>query len=140
MENHTIIDATEINEAKEIIIASRGIRFLNFLIDYAIIFVLVLFTGPFLFGMEMISDALVSRLIFVLYFIGYYFILEKATNGKTLAKYITRTRAIKENGGNATTWDFLKRSLVRLIPFEPFSIFGDQAWHDSIPDMVVVKE
>lgn len=140
MDNNTIIDDGVIEESKELNIASRGLRFANFLIDYVVIILLMVFTGPFLFGAAALSEQLVSNLIGIFYFVLYYFIFETLTKGKTIGKYITRTRAIMENGDLPTVGNILKRSLCRLIPFEPFSMFGQWAWHDSIPDMVVVKE
>lgn len=119
---------------------SKGIRFANFFIDYIVIIIIFIFTGPFLFSESTITDPLLSRLLGVMYFLIYYVTAEALTSGKTIGKLITGTRAVRIDGTRGDFGDFLKRSLSRIIPFEPFSMFGENAWHDSIPGMMVIKD
>lgn len=108
-------------------------RFVTYLIDLVAIYaIFVIFF--FIFQVEVLF---LNLFLFVLY----YFVFE-ANGGKTIGKYVTGTIAICDNGEPLTTIDALKRSLCRIIPFEPFSIlFNDGlAWHDSIPSTAVVLE
>jgi uncharacterized RDD family membrane protein YckC len=86
-----------------------------------------------------------SRLITGL-FIGivilllYYTLCEKVFNGKTVGKWVSGTRAIREDGNELTIQDAFSRSLCRLIPFEGFSIWlGYGLWHDVWTRTKVVR-
>jgi uncharacterized RDD family membrane protein YckC len=128
--------------------ASPGQRFLNYLIDiliyYAVlIFLTVVFSALGLGGF-MISTDIGSKVLQYLYaiavFVLLYGILETGTKGRTIGKYITGTRAVQEDGRSAiTSRQAFIRSICRMIPFEPFSAFSGNAWHDSIPKTTVVK-
>jgi hypothetical protein len=57
-----------------------------------------------------------------------------------LGKLITGTRAIREDGVELNFKDAFLRSLSRLVPFEPFSIWsGNGIWHDSWTKTMVIK-
>jgi uncharacterized RDD family membrane protein YckC len=66
--------------------------------------------------------------------------MEGSAKGKTLGKLITGTRALKMDGGNLTWKVAFMRSLCRIVPFEAFSAFGGNPWHDRWTDTIVVKE
>lgn len=140
MDNNTIIDQQEIQPTQEFDYASNGIRFGNYLIDQVIIYFLVFFTAIYTMPMSLLTEQWGGYLIGIIYSFSYYCILESITRGKTIGKLITRTRALKSDGELPGFFDIFKRSLCRFIPFEIFSIFFDTPWHDSIPDMMVVKE
>jgi uncharacterized RDD family membrane protein YckC len=78
--------------------------------------------------------------LFFVLFILYYGLLEGISKGKTLGKLITGTRAVREDGTPISFGDAFKRTLCRIIPFEPFSAFGYKPWHDSITNTIVIKE
>lgn len=68
--------------------------------------------------------------------------MEGAFNGKTIGKYLTKTRALREDG-SPLGWDkAFVRSLCRLIPFEGFSYLGSNllGWHDTISKTMVVED
>jgi len=72
----------------------------------------------------------------------YYTILE-ATTGKTIGKMITGTKVTNDDFSKPSLGSAFKRSLCRLIPFEPLSFFGSSSpsgWHDTITDTWVVDE
>jgi uncharacterized RDD family membrane protein YckC len=71
----------------------------------------------------------------------YYPLMELAT-GKTIAKYITRTRVVNWNTQPADGYDIMKRNLMRLIPFEWLSFLREYptGWHDSFSDTSVVND
>jgi len=72
----------------------------------------------------------------------FYTSMEYFLNGKSLGKFITKTRAVKVNGDPITFSDALKRSACRSIPFEVFSFLGKNrsGLHDSISKTKVIDE
>ena len=128
--------------------ADKNIRFLNFIIDTVAFYLLSICIGLllgivapeiFLNG-ETAGTSIGLQLISLLLYFLYFTIFEGSTNGKTLGKLITKTRAVKEDGSPITFIDAAKRSLSRIVPFEPFSAFGDRLWHDKWTDTIVIKE
>lgn len=137
--------------------ASRGERFANYLIDnlfmrFALTYITGMGVGALLgvvapdflntivyeqgtFNFNLI---LLSLLIGIFNYLLYYTLCEKLFKGQTLGKLITKTRAIRADGEELTFKDALLRSLCRLVPFEPFSGFGDP-WHDTWTKTMVVK-
>lgn len=70
----------------------------------------------------------------------YYWLFEAST-GQTLGKIILGMKIIKEDGSVPSSLNILGRSFCRLIPFDALSLlFGDRAWHDSIPEIRVVDK
>jgi uncharacterized RDD family membrane protein YckC len=135
--------------------ATTGARFVNYLMDaifvgffrYALnnFFTFTLlnsFVNFTYFGenrfLYSIAVFLYSLLWSALFKFVYYTVMEGATQGRTLGKFITGTRAVSIDG-TAITWkDAFLRSLCRLIPFEIFSGFGTP-WHDRLTKTLVVK-
>ena len=50
----------------------------------------------------------------------------EATTGRTLAKYITKTKVVNKDGGKPSVETILIRSLCRFIPFEPLSFLWSE--------------
>lgn len=136
--------------------ASKGTRFLNFLIDFLFMrFVLSYATG-YLLGYLLLALApdllyalvgdeksleyyLLALVLGWINYLIYYTFCEAAFKGYTLGKLITGSRAIRADGGKLTFKDALLRTLSRIVPFEVFSGFGDAPWHDSWTKTTVVK-
>lgn len=136
--------------------ASRGERFANYLIDnlfmrFALSYVTGMavgslgnaiapeFMSELVYGNNsMMNLLLLGYVIAIFNYIIYYTLCEKLFKGQTLGKLITRTRAIRDDGEELTFKDALLRSLSRLVPFEPFSGFGDP-WHDTWTKTMVIK-
>jgi uncharacterized RDD family membrane protein YckC len=137
--------------------ASTGQRFLNYLIDALLMqYGLGLATG-YLLAKILISLApdlaytlfieegtfsflFLNYLLSMLNYLIYYTFCEKAFRGYTLGKLITGTRAIRQDGKELTFKDTLLRSLARMVPFEPFSIWGGNGiWHDRWTKTMVIK-
>jgi len=133
-------------------IASKAWRFVNNLLD-TMIFTLVLFPTWYF------THRLVARLsvfdadtalwltnsvgnwsltIGSLFF--YYFVFE-AIWQRTPAKFITGTKVVDLYGTKPTVGTIALRTLVRLIPFEPFSFLGKGAygWHDTLSQTFVIR-
>ena len=133
--------------------ASVGQRFINYLIDLVIFFIVVagisvitqiffVFTGATyedannstLSGNQLL-DYLISYSIYVVF----YTFCEGASGGRTIGKLITRTKAVKEDE-TAITWkDASIRSLCRIVPFEVLSAFSGYPWHDKWTNTKVIR-
>lgn len=122
--------------------ASEGRRFGTFLIDYVCFVVLSMAIGVLtvlLFGREG-GEALrkvpgillgsIDMLVFYSFFEGIW--------GRTPGKFILGTVVVNAAGGQPTFGQVLGRTLSRFIPFDAFSFFGEEGWHDSIPKTRVV--
>ncbi len=132
-------------------LASGGTRFLNYLIDVVVYYVLTFvlgFAAAILFGdaavdtMEDGGAGQVTWTLIVLLLLLLYYIVMEAATGRTIGKYITKSRVVTEDGGTPTLMNIVGRTLCRLIPFEAFSFLGSTAvgWHDSISNTRVIKD
>jgi uncharacterized RDD family membrane protein YckC len=148
--------ADELTNFIRYIPATRGQRFLNWLVDnllmrfaltqltvYIVVYILKTFFPDYLFHLSQDQNSfdliLLSYLIGIFNYIVYYTFSEKIFGGYTLGKLLTGTRAIREDGEELTFKDALLRSLSRLVPFEAFSGFGQKPWHDSWTRTQVIK-
>ncbi len=62
---------------------------------------------------------------------------------KTPAKFLTKTIVIDEYGNKPGLSAIILRSLIRIVPLEPISCYGDKyshGWHDSWSKTWVVSE
>ena len=139
-------------EAPNLILASKGKRFGNYLIDtifaYMTIILFVMIIVP-------INPSLVESMAengngtpFIDYVFGYiamflyYFASESLLKGRSIGKFVTGTRAVRFDHDYITTGDAAKRSLCRLVPFDALSFLGSYGygWHDKWTDTMVVNE
>lgn len=137
--------------------ASKGNRFAHYIIDLiAVVFVLYgVFIGFIFLYYSIVEDTtsmdvffselentnpILDRLITTIVLALLYFCLEYLTKGRSVGKYITKTKVVMEDGSNPNTGDYLKRSFSRMIPFEAFSFLGSEGrgWHDTISKTYVV--
>lgn len=132
-------------------VASQGKRFVNYLLDliFLIIFsyifgiilgiMLAIFSPSSLSIFEQDNELIVYLLGFVIGMI-YYTILE-ASSGKTIAKFITKTKVVDYQGNRPDFGTIFIRSLCRFIPFEPFSFLGsdNSGWHDKLSKTKVIE-
>jgi uncharacterized RDD family membrane protein YckC len=129
--------------------ASKGKRFVNYLIDliFLLIFsyffgmtlgILLLYVSPESLSIFEEDNNLVNYLLGFIAGMIYYASLEGLT-GRTLAKFITKTKVITENGEEPDFKTILIRSLCRFVPFEALSFLGeDTGWHDRWSKTMVV--
>lgn len=139
--------------------AKKSNRLANYFIDklvfYAIIFGLSFIIGTLFYMLsnditvidDFYSDLdnmdpLMDKLLTAIIFIVFYMITEILLKGKTIGKYITKTKVVMEDGSNPKPSDIVLRSLCRLIPFDAFSFLGSEGrgWHDSVSNTYVVDE
>jgi uncharacterized RDD family membrane protein YckC len=140
----------------QIVYATTGQRFLNFLVDNILMrFGLSILTGSLVAAIisaispEFLYESatrgnmggyfLLLLLIGYLNYIIYYTLCEKLFKGYTLGKLITDTRAVCSNGTELSFKNSLLRSFCRLVPFEALSVFWGHPWHDEWTKTVVIK-
>lgn len=127
-------------------------RLANWILDilayYFVLFVVFVFIGIGAALNETISydesvgaqSELFYNLLFIVTYILFMTLLEGITKGRSLGKWITRTKAVNLNGQPITFRQAFFRSLSRMVPFEILSIFFSGApWHDSWTNTQVIK-
>ena len=128
--------------------ASMAKRFANYIIDLIFVYILLFFMGFFL---EIISPGLITeaniggitdRVISLIFYWLIMFFTEFASQGKSIGKLITGTRAVNKNGSRLSIEKSLLRNLIRAIPFNALSALGTPCnpWHDSWSDTLVVDD
>lgn len=133
----------DLQKKESYVIASLGKRFLNYFIDvFFVCFVYVLvqsLAGGISYPGLMPEDATIIGILLIMPF---YYVLMEYQFGKTLGKFITRTRVISQNGSRMSFGQCVLRTLCRIIPLERFSglFSGGVFWHDSIPKTLVVED
>ena len=134
MEQQSLLTDIEFNP----VLASTGKRFVNYLIDFIVYYILT-FLGGLLFGvigqMGVLGDdtgfAGLYLMVFTIFFL-YYFLIELGFKGRSIGKLVTGTKAINEDGTNLNAKTAFLRTLCRFVPFEPLSVlFGERMWHDK---------
>lgn len=124
-------------------LATKGKRFLNYILDFIfyLVFAFVLGIVTAIIGLGATVQAINDILLGFIIMIVYYVFLE-AIFGKTIAKFITRTKVVTRDGQKPNLKVILVRTLCRFIPFEAFSFLGDKpiGWHDSISKTIVVND
>lgn len=134
--------------------ASLGIRFAHLLIDRGIVYVLLFLYGFFsalmykFFDIQFFIDTAYKArymnkldnfiLTSAVYFI-YVFPMEYLTKGRTIGKYITGTKVLSSDGTQPTLQDYFIRNISRLVPFDSFSFFGYNGWHDKWSNTRVIN-
>lgn len=127
----------------------KNLRFANLVIDTIVVLVLTT-AAAFPFGMVYVlaggdinneaalnfSANILSGVVYFLYYLGM-----EAGFGRTVGKFVTRTKTVDSSGAKPKAGKVALRTLCRFIPFEPFSFLGatGRGWHDSITDTWVVK-
>lgn len=122
--------------------ASNGKRFLNLILDRFMIVGFAMAIGAVLGVLESLGlihgvvdsfaklsrleDYLITGMLSIIYYTGMEFLF-----GRSMGKLITGTKVLTEAGGRPSFLAVLGRTLVRFVPFEPFSFLGtNSGWHD----------
>lgn len=133
------------------ILASKNSRALNFLLDvffmkficgilYFVVSLMILNKEFESFENWLISfDKIQNILLWSIQMFFYYLILE-ILFARTIAKYITRTIVVLVDGSKPKPIDILKRTFLRIIPFEYFTFLRGRelGWHDEYSKTFVV--
>jgi uncharacterized RDD family membrane protein YckC len=132
------------------VIASQAKRLVNYFIDILFFYLLCLILGGILgiigtmgspSAISLLNDDKdwrLSLIAIILLFI--YYVLMEGSTGRTIGKYITKTKVVNEKGEIPGFKTIFLRSLCRFIPFEAFSFLGQNSlgWHDTISKTKVV--
>lgn len=109
-------------------------RFLHHILDNII--------ASFLFALLGSSLGMMGLFLAVI-IVGLYYIIFESIWGKTPAKFLTRTRVIMETGEKPSSETIFIRTLIRFIPFEPFTFLGSKnprGWHDKWSKTIVIDD
>ena len=124
----------------ELKIASQGKRLLNLILDNVVLFVVNQVVG-FMVGVicgvylgvtgQAVTPELQTQVNIASIFIGLavalcYFIASEALLQRTLAKYLTGTMVVNEEGRRPTFGQIVGRSFTRFVPFEAFTFLGGE--------------
>ena len=134
--------------------ASHGKRFANYVIDlivFDILFAIILVVAANMFAplqgwMERTVNAgrvtFTEQLLIIVTYGTYMFITEALFKGKSVGKFITGTRAVRQDGTPITITNAQLRGLCRMIPFHPLSALGMPCypWHDRWTKTFVIDE
>lgn len=129
-------------DAQSLQVAGKGRRFGTLIIDYVgyyfIMFVIGIVIGIALGrpGVQTLGIGFWYFLAFAV-LLGYYLFFEGIWQ-RTPGKFILGTVVVDLKGGKPSFGQILGRTFSRLIPFEAFSFFGQDGWHDSLPKTKVV--
>lgn len=129
--------------------ASLSDRFLNYLLDT---FFVILIFSPYIFGLAKsrefrdsineLGSEIGETTVFLLFIaIGrlIYYILSEGFFHISPAKAITETQILSTTEQKLNFSTIVGRTFIRLIPFEAFSFFGKNGWHDELSNTTVVK-
>lgn len=77
---------------------------------------------------------------FLVLYVFYYFVFEGLT-GRTIGKYVTRTKVVSDSGDQPSIGKILIRSILRIFFIEVVSFFSSNplGWHDRISGTKIVK-
>jgi len=118
-------------------------RFIHFIIDTIIVHIitfLLIFIMIFLLN---VKSEFIESIVFLslfLIFISYYYFMEVIFQ-KTIAKFITKTKVVTNNGNKPNKSDILVRTFCRLIPLDPISfLFTRNGFHDRLSNTIIIKD
>jgi uncharacterized RDD family membrane protein YckC len=86
-----------------------------------------------------VTARLIVWLLVALLQVVYYMMFEGVFQA-TPGKFLSGTRVVNADGSKPPVTGILKRSLSRLVPFEPLSVLFNQSWHDNWSDTHIVNE
>ena len=121
--------------------ASIAQRWLHPVVDRLV--TLVLFSPIIDFFMDLNIKNITNAAILpatILFSILFYYLFYETVLGITPAKLITQTRVVGYNDKKLSFKTILIRTICRLVPFEAFSFFTEDGWHDKWSQTVVAKE
>jgi uncharacterized RDD family membrane protein YckC len=135
------------------LLASKVERFLNFIIDLLIIYIIAVcivatiniigdVTDSYGVSNWVKSLSLIENLFFGLIILFFYYAFTEVYFSRTFAKYFTKTIVVRVDGSKPNTKNFMIRTVSRLNPIDPFSFLGktERGLHDTLSATYVVKK
>ena len=121
-----------------------GIRFVNFVIDFVVLFILYFTIIPVFetfLSLENQTERAIYRMGSLVFFVSLYYIPLEHGLQKTLGKIITKTKVVTLEGNKPELMDIVSRTFCRFIPFDRFSFFFSRnGFHDAISRTKVIKD
>jgi len=113
---------------------ASGLRLVNLIIDLSVCkalqFVLIKY--------EILDPTPLMGLL-VLFWLPIYYTISEYFFQQTIGKFFTNSIVVDEYGDRPDFKTIVVRSVIRIIPFEPFSFLGnDRGWHDAWTDTYVI--
>ena len=123
-------------------LAGKGRRFATLIVDYVGFYALGALVGILLFavfGQRAVAFYSTgwSTLMGVFLVLAYYLFFEGLW-GRTPGKMILGTVVTDLQGKPPTFGAVVKRSLARFVPFEAFTFFGENGFHDKVSKTRVI--
>lgn len=135
------------------LLASKGKRFLNLIIDLFIVYLITIgigavlnitgkLTGNYSLSSWIVSLTLIENVFFGVVVLFFYYLIMEIYLSRTFGKYFTKTLVVKYNGTAPKVKSIVIRTLVRLIPIEAFSFLtgNSRGWHDTLSVTYVVNK
>ncbi len=132
--------------------SSTGKRLANYVIDLIVFYILIIVFGILLavvapttselFFEESPGFGLLDRIITLMLYAIYMAVVETIFKGKSVGKFVTKTRAINIDGSKITTSTAFARGFSRAVPFSVLSALGSPSnpWHDKWTNTMVVDD
>jgi uncharacterized RDD family membrane protein YckC len=129
--------------------AGIGKRFINYLVDIIVFFVVLMMIGVVLaFVAPAAIDNLdefnwfTDRILSLVLYAAYMSLVEIIFKGKSIGKFITRTRAVNFDGSRITARNAFGRGFSRAVPFCALSAFGTPCnpWQDKGTNTMVIED
>ena len=132
--------------------APAGKRLANYIIDIIVYYFLLLVFGVLVvivspasvdtIATESTGIEIMERIFSIFIYALYMSAMEAIFKGKSVGKYITKTRAVNLDGSPISTRTAFLRGLSRAVPFCAFSAFGNPCdpWQDHWTNTMVVEE
>lgn len=124
--------------------ASKSDRAIHFIVDRIVMFILYvpfnIIITPFV-GFVPEDLAGLFFIIYALVFHVFAYAVQEYYFGKTVGKFLTKTKVVKNNGDKISFRDALNRSACRFIPFNWLSfLLGENGWHDALSETKVIRD
>jgi uncharacterized RDD family membrane protein YckC len=131
--------------------ASTGRRFANYIIDFIVFYVVIILLAIILgiFAPTLIEEltddnsslGLLDRIVTLILYAVFMSINEIWFKGKSVGKYITKTRAVNVDGSRISASTAFARGFSRAVPFCALSAFGNPCnpWQDKWTNTIVVN-
>ena len=117
-------------------------RLINYIVDTAsllLLFFLLLRELPVMLKNIPFDFSFDINIVLAIVFVAYYLIFE-GVNGKTIGKYLTRTKVVSINGKKPKFTQIIIRTLVRILFIEVLSYIAKRpnGWHDRVSNTEVI--
>lgn len=91
---------------------------------------------------NILNDGITERIVGMIFYGVNMSFIEAMLNGKSIGKFITKTRAVNTDGSDSIFEETTTINLIRIIPFDALSALGTPSipWHDKWSDTIVIED